>query len=99
MGAAFTTLLSEIVLFAIDYHYTQKIVKYKIDWGIILKLVLISAISIGFAMYLKNVLMANFIILIVITLAYYFALTFIFKVIKLSTIKSLLETKAKTSEL
>jgi len=88
IGAAIVTLISELVLFLVNYYYTKKILGYEINWNTILKILLISALTLFFGLMIK-VLAVNFLILIALTLLAYAALAFVFKLVSLGTIKDL----------
>lgn len=91
MGAAFTTLVSEIILVAIYFRYTRKLVGYCIDWKFIIKNILISmvTIAIGYVIKSPNV---YFIFSLAITLAVYFLLSQITKLASIASIKKLIRS-------
>lgn len=89
MGAAWGTFISEIVLFAINLYYTQKIVPFKIDFSGIGNILLVTALTAA-AAYLLKLTGLYFIISIIIALAIYAVLCILFQVINKSTIKELI---------
>jgi len=90
MGAAFTTLLSELILLLINLHYTRKIVKYKIDYPVLFKITIISISTFTIAMTSKQTDI-NFLILIMISIVVYLVLASWLKIIKLASVKDLLD--------
>ena len=68
MGAAFTTFISEVLLFAINLYYTKKILPYKIDLEGVIKIILIASATWFFAVIIKDVTSLNFIFISLIAL-------------------------------
>jgi len=93
MGAAWGTLISEIILFLVFYYSARKIVELKLDWTKIFYIILISAMTFIFGMLIKQ-LDVNFIILILVILAAYILFSSLFKILTLGTIKELLKPES-----
>lgn len=91
MGAAFTTLVSEIVLVGIYFYYTKKLVSYSVDWKFISKNVLITLLTIIMGFIIKNI-DVYFIFPLAITIAIYFLLSQITKLAPISSIKNLIRS-------
>jgi len=96
MGAAYTTFLSEVVLFIVNYHYSRKIIDFKINWSNTFKLVFIAALSTAFAFSLKELVSVNFLVEIAITACFYLLLAMAFQVLKIENIKAVFQ---KTTEI
>jgi O-antigen/teichoic acid export membrane protein len=92
-AAAFTTVLSEVALFVINYHYTQKIVRYQIESSSIKKIILVSIISLISGFLLKKTGW-NFLILIAIIFALYGILTSLFRVYSINSLIELFKPRA-----
>lgn len=88
-GAAFTTLLSEFILWQIYLYFVRRIIPVQIDWKTIIKIIFISLITLGCA-YILKLSSLHFIILIIISFAIYSGLLYIAKIYTLQTIKELL---------
>lgn len=91
-AAAFTTLLSEVVLLGINYHYTQKIVRYKVDFTTIGRILFVSAVSLIVG-YFAKMLGLNFIILMIIVLAFYAILAWMLRIYSPDSIRELISPK------
>lgn len=89
MGAAWGTLISELVLFAVNLHYTRKIVPFKIDFSGIGTILIVTILTAA-AAYLLKLTGLYFIISIIIALAIFAMLSVIFQVVTKSTIKELI---------
>lgn len=89
MGAAWGTLISELVLLAINLYYTRKIVPFKIDFASIGNILIVSILTAGAAYFLKLTSL-YFIISIIISFAVYAVLCILFQVVTKSTIKELI---------
>ncbi|MEI6498874.1 MAG: flippase [bacterium] len=89
MGAAFVTLISEILLLGINIHYTRKIVGYNFNLPLIFKILLVSITTLLITMFAKS-LPINFLILIVFSFTLYAALIYFFKITTLDRIKGLI---------
>lgn len=92
MGAAFVTLLSEIVLFCINFYYTKKIVTYKIDFKIIGKILLVSTITLVIGLLVKK-LPIHFLFSIAFTTLIYIVLINIFNIVTWANIKRLISAE------
>lgn len=92
IGAAWGTLISEIVLLAVDIYFTKRIIRWTFDWPKIMKIFFVSGITmlIGYMIRPANI---NFLILIVITLLIYALLAYVIKIVRISTIKELIASK------
>lgn len=88
MGAAWGTFISEILLFLINYYYTQRIVRYHFEWKNTAKIVAISMLTAIFAYIFKS-LEINFLILIAMSLALYLFFSFNFKVLSIQMIRDI----------
>jgi len=88
-AAAFTTLASEALLFIINYHYTQKIIKYRIDFSNVTK-ILATALLTYAIMILFNSVNVHFIVKIALSFAVYMALTAMFKIVTIEGARNLL---------
>ncbi|MFA6963137.1 MAG: flippase [Patescibacteria group bacterium] len=89
MGAAFTTLMSEIVLFGVNYYYTKKILPYSFDKKMIAKIFAISLISYFFAVAVKQATSWHFLIIMALTLVLYILLLNAWKILTLASLKEL----------
>lgn len=89
-AAAVTTLLSELLLLIINYHYTQKIVKYSINFGSIAKLIAIFVLTYAIMILFRNPGI-HFIIQILITFTIYSSLVAMFKIVTKESILSLIK--------
>jgi len=96
MGGAYGTFLSQIVLLVIDYHYTKKIIKYRLDYMMILRICLISFLSVVLAIVLKTFLPLHFLILSFVVISFYLFLAYCFKIITKDSIQSIAQ-KEKTN--
>jgi O-antigen/teichoic acid export membrane protein len=92
MGAAYGTLISEIILFFIFLHYTKKIVPYKLNISNILKLCLIAFLALIFTWMVKIIIL-NFVIGIVFSLLFFLLMVYVFGLGSLETIRSALAKK------
>lgn len=95
MGAAWGTLVSELVLLVINLYYTRKIVPYKIDFAGMGNILIVSILTAGAAYFLKLTSL-YFIISIIISFAVYAILCILFQVINKDTLKELI-SKEKTT--
>lgn len=91
-AAAATTLLSEAVLLGINYYYTQKIVRYKIDFTSIGRIFIVACVSLLLGFLIKSTGL-NFILLIFIVFGFYAILAWAFKVFSPSSIRELISPK------
>lgn len=91
MGAAFTTLLSEIVLFGINLHYTKKIVPYKIPIATVLKILVVAFITLVAGLLLRSTGF-YFLLLIAAVLLTYALFINLFKIINIQNIRSLINS-------
>lgn len=80
MGAAVTTLLSELLLLGINLHYTRKIVKFGFDFRTVTKGLAISIFCLFIAFFLKTTGL-YFLVSIVLVLGLYIFLLTIFNII------------------
>jgi O-antigen/teichoic acid export membrane protein len=90
VGAAITTLLSELLLLWINLHYTKKIVPFKIEFAQLLKILLAGVASIIFAALIR-LTSIHFIIQIVPVLIVFGLMIFWLKVVKFGDIKALIK--------
>lgn len=88
-AAAYTTLASEALLFLINFHYTQKIIKYGVDFSNIVKILATTLLTYA-VMILFNVLDIHFVIKIVITFAVYAIFVAMFKIVTVEGARNLL---------
>lgn len=88
MGAAFVTLISEILLLAINIHYTRKIVGYSMNGTLITKIVGVSLITFLISWVTKS-LNVHFLILIAFSFLIYGSLIYLFRITTTNQIKSL----------
>ncbi|MCX6808582.1 MAG: flippase [Candidatus Berkelbacteria bacterium] len=93
IGAAWGTLVSEIVLFLIYFYFTKKIIAHRLDWAKIMKIILVSAMTFGLGYILKT-LDINFLFLVVLTLAGYAIFSYLLQILKISTVRELLRPEA-----
>ncbi len=91
MGAASTTLLSEIVLFLINNYYTKKIINYSLPWMTGLKIVAVAALSLLVGFWLKHINI-YFIFLIAVEVAAYFLLCYAFNILSYKSFKEMLKS-------
>lgn len=96
MGAALTTLLSEILLMIVNLYYTKKIVNYKIDFTAIAKIIIISLLTMV-AAFLIKLSSINFIILITLTIMIFFAFSLMLRIFSISSIKQLIKPENANS--
>lgn len=89
MGAAFTTLVSEILLFGIYLNHTKKIINFKINASFITKSVLIGTATI-IAGFLLKTLDQYFLIPLFLTVGVFFFLSWMFKLISIASAKELM---------
>lgn len=89
MGAAFTTLLSEIVLCFIYVKCTRKIAPFTFDKETIAKILKIGIITL-LATWALKLLGIYFIILIAISFLLYFLLAYMFKIVNYANIKEII---------
>jgi O-antigen/teichoic acid export membrane protein len=90
MGAAFVTLISELVLLGINLYYTERIISYRIDFSKILQILLTGAVTFILTLWLKT-LPLNFIILILFSLVIYGSLFYLFRIVRVKSLKELLK--------
>lgn len=90
VGAAATTLLSELLLFIINYSVTKKILKYKINLSGIMKIIAVSLITFALMIFI-NKLGFNFFIGILIALLIYLTFSSLFNIVSIKQLKSLLK--------
>ncbi len=91
VGAAFSSVISFIVLFTLNFIQAKKSINFKI-WPLvinIIKILIASVIMYFCVIYLKEYL--NFLIVIPIVMIIYFVLIMLLRVIKIRDIKSLLK--------
>ena len=91
MGAAYTTLLSEIVLFGIMIYYTKKIVPFSIGYGSLTKPLLLFVLTLLSAFLIKQFIPINFLILIAMVIGIYFLWSYLLGIIQIKTISNLLK--------
>lgn len=91
-AAAFTTLLSETVLFGISYHYTQKILHYRIDLPTIVRIIFVAIVSLSIGFLLKMTGW-NFILLTLIIFVFYAVLAWIMRIYSPRSIRDLIYQK------
>ncbi|MFA7244327.1 MAG: flippase [Patescibacteria group bacterium] len=91
IGAAVTTVVSELLLLLINAHYTQKIVGYRFNFRLIFKVLLAAflALVVGFLSKQSHL---NFLILIPVVVALYFLLLYLFNVVKPQTFREILKS-------
>jgi len=89
IGAAWGTLVSEILLLAVNIYYTRKIVPYTFDFGTIAKIVLISVLTLTVGLVLKLTGL-YFLILIAGVIIAYLAFAALFKISNITSLKALL---------
>ena len=88
-GAAFTTLLSELVLLLINYHYTKKILGYHLNYKKIFRIIMISIICLLLGYVIRETKI-NFLILSAFILIVYAFLSQIFDIVTLKTVRQLI---------
>lgn len=88
MGAAWGTLISEIVLFCVFYFNTRKIIHYKFNFPGITKLLLISISTLFFAFVISNTGL-NFILGMIIDTGFFALAIHFFGIVNLRALKSL----------
>lgn len=93
MGAAFTTLLSEIILLGINIFITKRIINYKIDLRTLTRILLSSSLVIVIAFIVKDYLNLNFLIGIFISILIYFVVSLMFGIFRMSFIKEIIENE------
>ena len=93
MGAAVTTLASEILLFIINYYFTKKIIPYRLDRSGLFKIFLTSIITFVLALFVRR-LEINFLVSIFSLLAIYLGICFAFRIISPSFIKEFKKEEA-----
>jgi len=93
LGAAFTTLLSELVLLLINLHYTRKIIPYSIKANDLLKMLLVFILTIIFGFLVKTTGL-YFIFSIMITVIFFVVLCQVFGTMKFQALKKLLQEKS-----
>jgi len=91
MGAAATTLLSQIILLGLKYHYTKKIIRYNLPKVKIMKILAISILTLAIGWMIRG-LNVNFLILIFLLGTVYFTLCYLFKLANLRSIKEILQS-------
>lgn len=92
MGAAFTTILSELVLLGINIYYTKKIISYKLDFGALFKSALLFVLTLIFAFMIKR-LEINFLFLIAISVLFFVLMSQFLGVAKFSALKKMLASE------
>lgn len=93
MGAAYGTLISEIILFFIFLYNTREIVPFKIDFGGTTKIVLTAVVTFIFAILLKF-LSINFIIGMGLSLIFFLLIIYLLDIITIKSIRSLMKKDA-----
>jgi O-antigen/teichoic acid export membrane protein len=93
MGAAFTTLLSEIILFGIMIHYTKKIVPFSTSFSLAAKPILLFVLTLLSAFFIRQITNINFFILIAFVIGIYFLWTYLLGIVQIKTISNLLKGK------
>ncbi len=94
MAAAYGTLISEIVLFFIFLYNTRRIIPFKIDLINVVKTVFIAIVTLAFALILK-ILALHFIPSMIISAAFFFVLAYLFDIISLQSVRSLIKADTK----
>ncbi len=89
MGAAFTTLLSELALLGINIYYTKKIISYRLDFYSLSKSILLFALTLSFAFWVK-IFEINFLFLIAISTFFFLLMSQLLGVANYSVIKRML---------
>jgi len=92
VGAATTTLISEILLFGLYVAYTRKIIPYKFDYLTTSKIVGASLICYFFANLASN-LNLNFLIIVGLTFLLYGILSYTFRIVRIGTLREVLGQK------
>ncbi len=92
IGAAFTTVLSELLLLFINLHYTRKIIPYSVRGTEILKLLSIFVLTIIFGFMIKTTGL-YFLFSIAITVLFFMVLCQTFGAVKFQSLKKLLQEK------
>lgn len=92
MGAAFVTVLSELVLLLINYHYTRKEIHYKLDYIKITKIIAVALVSLIAAFILKTTGL-YFIISMLISLLVYGICFISLNIFDLKNIKSIMASE------
>jgi len=90
MGAAYGTLVSEIVLFFIFLYNTRKIVSFKVNLVQIIKMIFAAIITLIFAYILKFIAL-HFILGIIISAGFFFILIYLLGIISPKSISSLIK--------
>jgi O-antigen/teichoic acid export membrane protein len=90
MGAAWGTLISEVVLLAINWFNAHRVVSFKIDWATTLKILLVFAITLVATLFIRQ-LPIHFIIGIALSAIAYLLLSQLFKVYDLKSFRELIK--------
>lgn len=90
LGAACTTLLSEIVLLGINYHYTRRIINYHFNFVAITKILIISITTLLLAFLIRDINI-SFLILIVASLIFYGSFAYLLRLINYQTFRELIK--------
>ena len=88
-GAAYMTLVAEFLMAVFAYYLLQKYSGWKINFTVLIKVLLISLVS----YFLLNVLKLNFIVELIIGVGIYLVLLILFKVLSKDLIKEVLKSK------
>jgi len=89
VGAAFSTLLSYVFISGIIYYYSLKMFDLKIDWTLILKIIIATSVMSLIIIQIKSKELYGIISLILLSIILYILMLFILKVIGKKEIKIL----------
>ena len=94
-GAAFTTLLSEIVLLQIYISFAKKIVPLKTDWPALAKIIMVALLTLLFA-YAIKIIGIYFLIPMALCLIFYALMLSAFRIVSYRDIKGLIKPAAES---
>lgn len=90
VGAAYVTLVSEIVLLVINFFYTKKIIHYKVKTDQVAKIILISILTFIIGLIIKNSISVHFLVQMLMVGTAFGILTYLFGLIHLKSIKKVM---------
>jgi len=92
MGAAITTLVSELVLVVVNYYYIKRVIVCRFDYRQIGKIIAIALLSFAVGYLLKNWI-ANFVVTGVLVVGIYTILAWAMNVINIGQIRALVKAE------
>ena len=90
IGAAYVTLISEIILMIVNIYYTKKIIHYKVRNDQVVKIFVISILTFIIGFLMKNILNIHFLLQMLILTLIFGILVYAFNLVQLKNIKNVM---------